>query len=170
MKADQKRALGALQYIIPILKNLKLKWLITTGFACYVYGVKRPITDIDIDINTTIKSAKLKKLLKIVKPQISQKLEHYIDQNYDNYNFELNIKGQILDICTMKELKVYNQKFKKYKKFYGAKFPPVEIVEFQGLKLPILSKKMLIKNKEMLVWQRPKDLKDIEGLRKLLKK
>lgn len=164
------KAISALNYVIPVLREFNFQWVITGGFACYVYGVVRPITDIDIDIKEEKDSAEFRNFLKTVKPHTTQPLEHYVDQNYDNYNLELTYQKQVIDICPMADLKIFNKATNRYESFYGGKFPDIEIVDFAGFKLPILSKELIIKNKGMLVWQRESDINDIFGLRKLLTK
>jgi len=47
----EQAAVSALTQIIPEVEALNCKWVITGGFACYVYCVKRKLTDIDIDID-----------------------------------------------------------------------------------------------------------------------
>ncbi|MSU56189.1 MAG: hypothetical protein EXS51_02685 [Candidatus Taylorbacteria bacterium] len=169
-KADEQGTVNALEYIIPILERLKLRWCITGGFACYVYGVQRPITDIDIDVEGSKDDAAFQKLLKEVEPHITQSLEHFVDQNYDNYNFEITIDGQVIDICPMKEMGVFDKSKGKYECFYRDGFPRIETIDFHGLRLPLLAKELIIKNKEMLMWQRESDVKDVAGLRASMQK
>ncbi|MDO8563576.1 MAG: hypothetical protein Q7R87_01055 [Nanoarchaeota archaeon] len=167
--AGVSRAANALNFIIPLLRKYNFNWIITGGFASYVHGVNRPITDIDIDIEISKKDKKFKKLLSDIKPFISQKLIHFVDKNYNNYNLEIDYNGQVIDICSSKELKIFNKKSGKYEQFYNllGGFPKPKFMKFQGLKLPLLSKKLIIKNKEMLVWQRESDFNDIKELKKL---
>lgn len=156
----------ALRFIIPILKKYSFRWVITGGFAAYVYGVPRDITDIDIDIDTSEKLENFRKFYEELAPYRSQELEHFIDQNYDNYNFEITVDGQIIDICPMAEMNVIDKTSGVYKNFYANGFPDHQVVSWHGLDLPLLSKELIIKNKEMLVWQRDSDFRDINGLKK----
>lgn len=165
---ELQRAEKALSYIIPLLEKYAFKWVITGGFACYVYGVKRLLTDIDIDIDTSKDSADFMSFLKDITPYISQPLEHFVNENYDNYNLELTVSGQIIDICPMKELKIYDQTVGCFRDFYDKGFPDTENVEFAFYTLPLLSKQAVIANKEMLTdkdeWQQC----DIDELMRLL--
>jgi hypothetical protein len=159
----QKEALGALQHMVPLLKPFK--WVITGSFACYVYGLRRPITDIDIDIDTTKDDPAFQSLLLSLKLFESQPLEPFVDQNYDNYSFEATFGEQVVDICPMAEVRIFNKNTQSYELFYSDGFPAIELVSFCGFELPLLSKGLIIKNKEMLVWQRDSDRTDIEGLK-----
>jgi hypothetical protein len=69
----------------------------------------------------------------------------------------------------MAEMNIFNKSSGKYENFYQNCFPENELVEFHGLRLPLLSKKLIIKNKTMLMWQRESDRLDILGLKKLSK-
>ena len=164
MKREQQ-AVEALKVIISLLDTYKFKWVITGGFASHVYGVKRPITDIDFDIDTSKDSPDFQAFMKDLQKFITQPLEHFVDQNYDNYTFEVTLHDIVVDICPMAEMNVYDKTASKYVHFYESGFPAFEEVLWNGLKLNVLSKDLIIKNKEMLVWQRESDMKDVRGLR-----
>lgn len=168
MNPEQKHAHAALSFILPELAKRSFRYAITGGFACYAYGVLRPLTDIDIDIDTTKDSDVFKEFYASLAATMTQPLEHLVDQNYDNYNFEITVDGIIVDICPMEEMKVFDKVSGGYEGFYKDGFPAIETVDFFGLKLDLLSKELVIKNKEMLRWQRDSDRADIAGLRKLL--
>lgn len=159
--------MAALHFIIPLLTKRNFRWCITGGFACYVYGVKRGLTDIDIDIETSKDSPDFQSLVAELAPQTTQPLEHFVDQNYDNFNFEITVSKPVIDICPMSEMNVFDAMAGKYVCFYETDFPLLEIVDFCGLKLPLLPKESLIKNKEMLVLKRESDMLDIKSLRAL---
>lgn len=163
----EEKALKALSFVIPLLSKYHFRWVITGGFACYVYGVKRALTDIDIDIDTDRNDASFQSFLEDLRPFITQDIEHFVDENYDNYNVEITYEEQVVDICPMAQLKIFDASKNAYKHFYENGFPLIEKVNFHGMALPLLSKNLIIKNKEMLVWQRESDHRDIEGLRKL---
>jgi hypothetical protein len=165
MTPEQQKAHEALSFIIPILDKLNLRWCITGGFACYVYGIPRHLTDIDIDIEVSKNDPAFSEFLALVEAKITSPLEHFVDQNYDNYNVEVL---EILDICPMAEMDIFNKETEKYENFYKDGFPDVELIDFLEFKLPLLSKELIIKNKEMLVWQRESDFSDIAGLKKLI--
>lgn len=75
MPEKLENALAALRFIIPILERYNFRWVITGGFTCYIYGVERPITDIDIDIDASKNTPQFKKFLKELEPHITQPLE-----------------------------------------------------------------------------------------------
>jgi hypothetical protein len=152
METKHFEAVNALKQTIPLLEKHNFMWVITGGFACYVYGVDRDITDIDIDIDTSKDDPSFHSLLKELEPYITQPLEHYVDQNYDNYNFEATSGTQVVDICPMAQLRIFNKAIGSYELCYSNGFPPFEIISFDGMDLPLLSKTEIIKDKEKLVW------------------
>ena len=167
-QAERLKAKEALAFIVPILEKYNFRWVITGGFAAYAYGVPRKLFDIDIDIETNKDDPKFKQFVGELTPHITQQLEHFVDQNYDNYNFEITYGAQLIDICPMTDLKIFNKEAGGYEEFYKNGYPQTEEIDFEGIKLPLLSKELVIKNKEMLVWQRDIDHRDIAGLKALL--
>jgi len=164
--SEKVRAIGALKFIIPILEKYQFQWVVTGGFATLAYGVDRPLTDIDIDIDTSRNSQEFQSFLHDVESYITQPLEHFVnDSSYDNFNVELTYNGQVLDICPMSDLKIFNKKFGAYQSFYTG-FPEIEMIDFDGITLPLLAKELVIKNKEDILrdeW----DSRDIAGLKAL---
>ncbi len=132
-----------------------------------MYGVPRKLTDIDIDIETSKDDPVFAEFLKLVELRITSPLEHFVDQNYDNYNVEITVGGIVIDICPMAEMNILDKETNKYVNFYKNGFPDIEVVEFLGFKLPLLSKELIIKNKEMLVGREHIDQPDIAGLKAL---
>jgi hypothetical protein len=151
LSEDQYRAVCALNIVTPLLRKHNLRWVVTTGFACHVYGVPRPITDIDIDVDGSKDDPAFQSLIADLGAYISQPLKHYIDGRYDNWNFEATIEGQVLDVCSMAEMKVFDRTCNEYVPFYAAGFPDVENRSFCGIELPLMSRAMVIHNKRMLL-------------------
>ena len=167
-KTEHLQAKIALSFVIPLLKKYDFNWVITGGFACYVYGVDRLLTDIDIDIETSKDSQAFCAFYDDLKEFITQPLENFIDENYNNFNFEITYQNQILDICPMEELLIFNKATGTYDKFYKNGFPDIEHVDFERFTLPLLSKQSVIENKEMLTKKDEWQQRDIDGLRELL--
>jgi hypothetical protein len=166
--AEKVRATHALGFIIPILTKHGFKWVITGGFACYVYGVDRLLTDIDIDIDTSMDSDEFRAFLWELNPYITQPLENFVDGNYDNYNFEITFQGQVIDICPMADIQIFNPASNDYESFYRGRFPEIETVHYAGFDLPLLVKEAIIANKKMLAHPDEWDQRDIDGLRALI--
>src|SRR3989344_5809993 len=100
-KVESQKAKEALAFIVPILEKYKFRWVITGGFATLAYGVDRPLTDIDIDIDTNKDSADFKNFIAEIEPYTTQELEHLVNDSYDNHNMEITVGGVVIDICPM---------------------------------------------------------------------
>lgn len=165
---QEEKARSALKYIIPILKKYDFKWIISGGFACYLYGVKRPIGDIDIDVEADKDDKKFKEFVEEVKEFATFPFQLWIDKNYDNWVMNVEIDGQVLSICSTENLKLFNKESGQYEIFYKRGVPKPVIILFKDLKLPISPKKWVIQMKEALAKKKPIDRKDISEMKKLM--
>lgn len=169
--AETAKAKAALDYILPLLAKHNIRWVMTGGFACYAYGVERPLTDIDIDMDVGKDEPQFKAFYAEIEPYITSPLEHIQTAYYDNYNFEATVGGVILDFCPMADLMVFDQNLGKHVHLYQDGFPDHEVVTFEGHALTLLSKPLVIANKEMTAFgeREPYDKRDMAGLRELMK-
>lgn len=168
----KQRAVAALQYILPILKKYKFKWCISGPLACYLYGVKRPIGSIDIDIDIEIdkEDPKFQQLIEEVKPHTRLPFQLWIDKNYDNWVMNVVIQRQIVGICPTPDLKLFNKETGKAEVFYPHGIPDPMIVNFEGLKLPLAPKESVLRMKKALAYKKPIDRIDIKEMERILKK
>ena len=166
MKREENVAV-ALKYIIPFLKKYNFKGCISGGFACYLYGVNRPVDEIHIDIELDKDDKKFKSFIEDVKEFTTYSFQYYKDKNYDHYVMEITVNDFILSICTTKNLKMFN-KHGKSDLFYKKGIPKSDIVLFRGLQLPLLSKEKVIEMKDALAVKKEIDIKDISEMRKIL--
>lgn len=166
----KERVTAALKYIIPFLKKYNFRWCISGGFACYLYGVKRPIPDIDIDVEADKDAPKFRNFLGDVKCLTTLPFQRWItaDKNYDNWVMEVTIDNQVLSICTTKNLKLLNKESGRYELFYKKGIPGPTVVNFEGLQLPLSPKEWVIKMKEALAKKKAADQGDIAAMQKLL--
>lgn len=166
---SEEQAVSALRYIIPFLEKYKFKWCISGGFACYLYGVRRPIPDIDIDVEADKDDEKFKSFIGDIKEFTTLKFQRWItaDKNYDNWVMEATVNGQVLSICSTKNLKLLNKKTGEYEFFYKNGIPKPEIISFKGLKLLISPKKWVVKMKEALAVKKPVDENDILEMKRI---
>lgn len=169
---NKEKAVAALRYIVPLLKKYNFRWCISGGFACFVYGVKRPIPDIDIDIEADKNDGKFRRFLDDIERFTTLPFQRWItnDKNYDNWVMEVTIQGQVLSICTTKNLKLLNRESGKYELFYKTGIPDPTIVAFEGLKLPLSPKEWVIKMKEALAKKKAIDNSDIRNMQRLVKR
>ena len=156
--------LKALAFAVPLFDQTGLPWIITGGFACYVYGVERDLSDIDIDLDCGHAHPAFQSLLQTLEPFITMPLTHYTSDRYDNYNAEAVIDNTLFDFCSGDDLKVFDPATGRHELFYAAGFPQPVRVNFHGFNLPLLPPDLIIANKRQLM--RPIDITDIAGLEK----
>ncbi len=164
----ETKAAQALQYIIPILEQQHLKWVISGGFACYLYGVKRPIGDIDIDVEADKDDEAFQQLVAAVKEYTAFPFQLWIDGNYDNWVMNVEIDGQVLSICSTENLKLFNAAAGQYEVFYQDGIPQPEMITFMGMSLPVSPKPWVIKMKEALAHKEAIDQTDIAEMKQLV--
>ncbi len=164
---EVESVLSALNFIIPVLERYGFRWVVTGGFATYVYGVDRPLTDIDIDVDLSVHDPEFQRFIEEMKPYMTQPLLHFVDQYYDDYSVELTIAGVVIDICPMREMNIKNNRTGEMVWIYKDGFPLTELVNFHGMRLSLLAKSLLIRDKTTLM-RDEFDQRDIDGLKKLL--
>ncbi len=161
-----EQVINALHLIVPLLEKTGHRWIITGGFACYVYGVDRALSDIDIDVDCAHDDLAFVTLLNDLQDYITQPLMHLHSDDYDNYNVEATYDGVILDMCPGDNLKLFDPATGGYERAYKTGFPIATKITFHGFNLPLLSKDRIITQKQQL--QRPVDAFDIAALQKIL--
>jgi hypothetical protein len=92
------------------LRKNKIPFEITGGFASRIYGSKRPLADIDIDIS----DKNISKIQKLTKKYIIYGPRRYKDKNFDLLLMTLKYKGQKIDISGKDYERIYNKKKKKW--------------------------------------------------------
>jgi hypothetical protein len=149
----RKNTIDALEWIVGILDKHKLAFQISGGLAVKVYGSKRKLVDIDIDI----KDKDFVKIIKEVKKYAIFGPRRFKDKNWDLMLMTLNYRGQKIDICG--KAKIYDKNNKKW-----IQLKPVTSIyqKINGMYLPFTPKKDLIWYKNKLL--RKVDILDIREL------
>ena len=107
-----KNTKEALIWIESIFRKRKIPFIVWGGFAAKVYGSRRGLADIDIDIPN-------KKVFEISKTEEINKHIVYGPKIYKDNNFQillmtLKYKGQLIDVCGSSNQKIFNKKTKKW--------------------------------------------------------
>jgi len=152
----------ALVWIVSLFRKYKIPFVIRGGFAAKVYGSRRGLVDIDIDIpiKNLLELEALVEKYKICGPK------QYIDNNFNLLLMTLKYKGQVIDICGAENQKILNKKTKQWE-FLKESFSKAVKKRTYGMGLPIIPLKDLIEYKEKL--SRRVDLKDVKELKKVPK-
>jgi hypothetical protein len=147
----------AFLWIIRILNKEKVPYHITGGFAARIYGSKRPLADIDIEIH----DKDFKKIMPYVEEYVLKGPLNYKDSQFNIYALFLMYKGQRIDICGSDTQKLYDKKRKKWIK-QRINFNDSLNKRIYGLSTKVVPLKDLISYKKII--QRRVDLFDIRQL------
>lgn len=90
--SEQQKA--AIKYLVDLLNKNNIPYQTTGGFASICYGAKRPLYDIDIDVNKRY----IPLLQKLLKQYIIDDYHHYQDDHFDIYMIRAEINNVSIDI------------------------------------------------------------------------
>jgi hypothetical protein len=152
----------ALNWIIAILRKNKIKFELTGGFASRIYGSKRPLADIDIEVSDKA----VLNLKDIVKKYIIYGPKEYKDKNFDLQLMTLKYKGQIIDICGKDSEKIFDKNKNKWVE-EKTDLRKAKKKKIKNLIIPVVPLKDLIHYKKEL--SRNVDKKDVKELSPKLK-
>lgn len=152
MKLNKK----AFHWIVNILKKHRIPFQVSGGLAAKIYGAKRKLADIDLDIP----EQRFNELLPDIKKYIVFGPGRYKDDCWDLQLITLRYKGQSIDISGARQ--AHFDKSKKKWKLTKVDFSRSEIKKVFGVKVPVIAKKDLIKYKRRL--GREVDLLDVKEI------
>ena len=157
------------QEIFTALNKSKVNYAVCGGFAVIFYGYTR--LTMDLDLIVSLEKNNLEKIWNVLiglnyKPQIPIKKEEFVDKDTLN-NFSKEKEMKVVSFYNTKEhFKVVD---------IGVNLPNIEKIldkknneKINGLRVPIIRINDLIKMKEDLA--RPRDIVDVENLKKISKK
>ncbi len=151
---------AALLWIVDILNKHKIPFQISGGFAAKLYGVKRNLADIDIDIPED----NFTDILEDVRKYIKYGPERFRDENWDLLLFTLEYENQEIDLAGALNAKIYNSQKRKWE-LYKTNFENSVIKMVYGVKIPVINLNDLIEYKSKL--QREVDVQDVRQLLKI---
>lgn len=154
-----KKTKEALIWIIKILRKHKVPFLISGGFDAKVYGSKRPLADIDIEIH----DKEMYKVFPYVKEHIIYGPKIFKNKEFDLLLMTLKYKGQEIDVCGKDHLRMFDRIHKKWFKEKN-NFKQVSRKKVYGIKLPFEEVKDLIDYKKKI--RRRVDIQDVKALTK----
>lgn len=135
----------ALKWIVPILKKHEVPFQVSGGFAANIYGAKRPINDIDIDIPED----KMGILLSDIKQYITFGPGHYQDTKWDLKLMTLNYHGQEIDIGGAFNTIIFDEQNKAWI-HCPAKLETAQTHVVFGVEVPVVHPQALIEYKKLL--------------------
>lgn len=151
-----KNSKNAFLWIINILKENNIKYRISGGLAARIYGSKRKLADIDIEIY----KKDIPKIYKKVKEFVIFGPKQYKDKNWDLILMTIKYRNQEIDIAPF-DSKIFDQYQQKWIRKPG-KFNDVSLKFVFGKRVLVEKLDSLIKYKKALA--REVDIKDIKQL------
>ena len=152
-----------LKWTVSILKKYNVPFQISGGFAANIYGAKRPINDIDIDIPED----KMKLLLPDIEQYITFGPAEYKDEKWDLKLITLNYHDQEIDIGGAFDTKIFDEQNKVWV-HCPAKFETAQTHAVYGIEVPIVRPQDLIEYKKLLNGEHQKT--DIAAVREYIAK
>ena len=152
-----RRTKEAFLWIIKILKKHKVRFEIGGGLAAKVYGSKRKLADIDIDLN----QKNYQKIMKEIRPYLVFGPRVYKDKNWKLELVTLRYKGQYIDLGGIVHAKIFNSKKKKWI-ILRSHLSHARLKKIYGINVPVEDEMELISYKKIL--RRKVDLEDVKQL------
>lgn len=154
----EKHTKEALGWIVAVLREHKIPFQISGGFAARIYGAQRFLHDIDIDVPEKY----LPFLAILLKNHLIHGLQKYHDHEFIAMFLTLRYKGQIIEISGCKTGKLFNKKERKWKS-YCPRLAQAQKKKIFNMIVPVIKESLLIHYKKEI--GRPRDWKDIEGMK-----
>lgn len=136
---------SALKWIISILNKHHVPFQIAGGFGARLYGSRRPVNDIDIDIP----NENFKDILPEIREFITFGPARYRDEKWDLDLITLDYKNQLIDISGAFGAKLYNETSKNWQP-YPCQFETAHLIKMFGMDLPVMNPHDLIAYKGLL--------------------
>lgn len=151
----------AFHWIINLLEEYQIYYRISGGFAARIYGSKRALADIDLDIV----ESDINRLVPLIKEKLIFGPESYKDESWDLYLATIDFDGQIIDLAGATKTKIFDLNTNRWVKF-KVDFDEVVFLDVFGRNVPVIKIYDLIKYKDML--KRDVDISDINELKRKL--
>jgi len=151
----------AFVWIVSLLRQQKITFRISGGLAANIYGSKRPLADIDIEVY----DEDVFKLREAVAKFVIYEPGRYKDNEFDLLLMTLKYKGQEIDICGVESQKLFNKKEKEWEP-ESSDLRQVTRKKVFGLIVPVIPLKALICYKQKIA--RDVDIQDVCVLLQLI--
>jgi hypothetical protein len=147
----------AFHWIVNLLHEQGLPFVVVGGLAANVYGGRRPLNDIDIDVP----SHSFTKLMPHVKQFITFGPARYHDREFDIQLMSLRYAEQEIDLTAAESIRLFDHQSGDWR-ILPTDFAASERHEVFGITVPVMRRDLLVAYKKMI--QRDTDLEDIAQL------
>ena len=150
---------NALDWIVNILRKEEISFQATGGLAAKVYGSRRTLFDIDLELD----NSNIKKLVPFLKRHIIYGPEKYLDDSFNIFLMTLKYRKELIDLCGSKNQRIYDLKSKKWIKL-NVDLTKSEKHRVFNLEIPVVPLEDLIFYKSKI--RRKTDLEDISYMKR----
>ena len=150
----------ALKWIVEMLNEMKIPFQIGGGLAAIIYGVNRPLADIDI----ALPNKYLPELYEKVKDHITHDLREYKDEKWSATGMTIKYEDQVIDFVGAQGKKIFDEKTSSWINLEND-FSKSEFHEIAGIRVPVVPRNYLVSYKKILL--RDVDLEDLKGLKEI---
>ncbi len=140
-----RRTKEAFLWITKILGQHNVSYQVSGGMAARIYGSRRKLADIDIDMN----QAQYKKIMREIRPYIVFGPKIYKDKNWRLELITLRYKNQFIDLGGIQHAKIFNSQKKKWLAL-PSHLARTHLKKVYGIEIPVEDKKELLSEKKEL--------------------
>lgn len=134
-----------LKWITDILNQLNIPYQVVGGLAAKCYGSTRPLHDIDF----YVPSEGISKLEHELEDYLIFGPEHHQDENWDLVFMKLCYNGQQIEFGDADNTKYFDSQSQTWVR-EDINFKESNLVEFEGMELPVMPKQNLLAYKQRL--------------------
>jgi len=143
--------------IFHLLHQNKIPFYVSWWLAARLYGVDRPLADIDIEV----RDDDVHRIASLAHPYITYGPERYIDNEFDLLLMTLSYEGQDIDICWSDTQKIYEKTWARRVDLTRETWP-LSYLEYFSHIIPVIPHERLVYYKSLI--RRDVDLYDIAQL------
>ncbi|MCG8489230.1 MAG: nucleotidyltransferase family protein [Chromatiales bacterium] len=160
MKKDSEQNQSeALKWIVSLLNQHQIPFLICGGLAAIGYGSNRQLNDIDLFVT----SSHFKKVVSLGNQYISKPAQHYCEttEGWDLEYVQFEYRGIKIEVGNPDGAKIFDTSNDTWSAL-KLDFSSIESKTILGIEVPLMNPKALLEYKTKL--GRPVDLQDIEAI------
>jgi hypothetical protein len=152
-----RRTKDAFVWIVRLLRKHDVPFQVTGGLAARVYGARRKLADIDLDVPDRA----IGRIASLVRPYIVKGPYRYRVKPFDVLLLTLRYKGQEIDLAGADSTRLFDRQEKKWS-FDKADLKRSTKKSLYGMRVPIIRKQELLRYKKSIA--RAVDKEDVRAL------
>jgi len=153
------RIVNALRWLLPLLASHGNRYHITGGFAAHLYGARRPVNDVDVDLPREI----IDKLASVVAKYIVFGPGRYRDSTWDIDLMTLKYHGQEIDCTAVEDGRIMNKMTGQWDDLV-MRLDDVEVRLYAGMNVRVQNRRDLVGYKSKIAYDEQKHLEDIAAI------